>query len=97
MSLLREADVVVGLRLHSLILAASMGTPAVSVAYDEKVGGFMELSGARELLVEPCNLGATAVKAAGDKDELGERLMASCNEQRRRILREADNLFEELN
>ncbi len=96
MSLLGEADVVVGLRLHSLILAASMGTPAVSVGYDEKVGGFMELAGAKELLVEPSNLGVTALKASINRDELGERLIASCEEQRVRILGEAKRLFEEL-
>jgi len=96
MSLLGEADVVVGLRLHSLILAASMGTPAVSVGYDEKVGGFMELAGTKELLVEPGDLGAAAVRAAGDRDELGDLLRASCEEQRGRILLEARRLLEEL-
>ncbi|MEM8718397.1 MAG: polysaccharide pyruvyl transferase family protein [Cyanobacteria bacterium P01_G01_bin.39] len=37
----RELDVVVGMRLHSLILAAGIGIPAIGIEYDPKVRYFM--------------------------------------------------------
>lgn len=40
--LIRRADCVLGMRLHSLILAAAGGIPFSGVAYDPKVSGFME-------------------------------------------------------
>jgi polysaccharide pyruvyl transferase WcaK-like protein len=36
-SLLGQVDLVVGMRLHALIMAVSMGVPAVGVVYDPKV------------------------------------------------------------
>lgn len=35
----------IGMRYHSNIFAAKMGTPFVAVAYEEKMSGFMELAG----------------------------------------------------
>ena len=45
-----EASLVVGLRLHSLVLAGLAGTPVASVGYDVKIDGFMELAGASRYL-----------------------------------------------
>lgn len=42
-STLGKAGLVVGLRLHSLVLAAQSGTLVASIGYDSKVGGFMEM------------------------------------------------------
>mgnify|MGYP006282563777 CR=1 FL=1 len=42
LGLLGEASLVVGLRLHSLILASIQGTPFTSIDYDIKIRGFME-------------------------------------------------------
>lgn len=36
---------VIGMRYHSNIFAAKMGTPFVAVVYEEKMGGFLDLAG----------------------------------------------------
>lgn len=41
---LSEMDLVIGLRLHSVILASAQGVPTIAVEYDPKVRGFMEMS-----------------------------------------------------
>ena len=38
---LRSFDIVIGTRLHSLILAAGLGIPVLAAVYDKKVAGFM--------------------------------------------------------
>lgn len=43
--LIRQADAVLGMRLHSLIFAAAQGTPFAGVAYDPKVTGFVDYIG----------------------------------------------------
>ena len=43
--LLSQCQLVVGMRLHSLILAASAGVPSVALVYDPKVQNFMESLG----------------------------------------------------
>lgn len=50
-SLLRQMDFVVGMRLHSLVIAASNFIPVIGIAYDEKVSAFMSL-----LEMEDCTL-----------------------------------------
>ncbi|KIL46618.1 hypothetical protein KP77_27450 [Jeotgalibacillus alimentarius] len=38
-----EQDIIIGTRLHSLILAVRTGTPVIAVGYHEKVGSFSKL------------------------------------------------------
>jgi polysaccharide pyruvyl transferase CsaB len=45
MALLGKAQFLIGMRLHSLIMAAAMGVPAIGLVYDPKVGAFSELAG----------------------------------------------------
>ena len=42
MAFLSSLDLVVGMRLHSLVLASVMGVPCVGLVYDPKVRGFLE-------------------------------------------------------
>ncbi len=41
MTLLGGMDLVIGMRLHSLILAATMNVPVIGIAYDPKIIGFL--------------------------------------------------------
>ncbi len=45
-----KAQLIVGMRLHSLIFAASAGVPAVAIEYDPKVRALCERVGTRHLL-----------------------------------------------
>jgi N-acetylglucosaminyldiphosphoundecaprenol N-acetyl-beta-D-mannosaminyltransferase len=45
LSTIAQADLVVGMRLHSLIFAASAGVPAVAIDYDPKVRAMAERTG----------------------------------------------------
>ncbi|MHB1418807.1 MAG: polysaccharide pyruvyl transferase CsaB [Bacillota bacterium] len=45
MGLIGEMDMVLGMRLHSLIFAANMGVPMVGLVYDPKVQAFIERLG----------------------------------------------------
>ncbi len=45
LSIIAECDMMVGMRLHALILAAAAGVPSVALAYDPKVAAFMQASG----------------------------------------------------
>ncbi len=40
-----ECELVIGMRLHSLIYAAAKGVPAIGVSYDPKVSGFVDYLG----------------------------------------------------
>lgn len=40
--IIREARIVLAMRLHSLIYGVSMNTPVVAIKYDPKIDGFME-------------------------------------------------------
>jgi polysaccharide pyruvyl transferase CsaB len=46
--LISTLDLVIGMRLHSLILAAGLGVPVIAAEYDPKVRGFMEEIGQAE-------------------------------------------------
>ena len=41
-SVLSEADVLIGMRLHSLIYATTLAIPAMALCYDPKISAFME-------------------------------------------------------
>ncbi|MFJ9497378.1 polysaccharide pyruvyl transferase CsaB [Brevibacillus centrosporus] len=45
MSVLKQCDYVVGMRLHSLILACMLRTPFIGISYDPKIDRFVERAG----------------------------------------------------
>lgn len=47
-----ESDLVIGMRLHSLIAAASLGVPMIAINYHMKVRSFMESIGLGEWITE---------------------------------------------
>ncbi len=78
-------DLVLGVRLHALIFAASRGTPALGLAYDPKVSAFMADVGLRSL---PADTSAEALEQAlahawEQRAELRARLDAAVPELRR--------------
>jgi len=50
--LISKLYAVVGLRYHSNIFSAKMKTPFVSVAYEQKMNGFVKLSGMEDYLID---------------------------------------------
>lgn len=93
MRLLGSMELVIGLRLHSLVFAAAMGTPFASISYDTKIAGFMELAGMQDCLV---HLGQGLEKLSNVVDvirsnRLGyvEILSESCGSMKKRIWRES--------
>jgi N-acetylglucosaminyldiphosphoundecaprenol N-acetyl-beta-D-mannosaminyltransferase len=50
LSIIAQADLVVGMRLHSLIFAASAGVPAVAIDYDPKVRAMAERTGSMHMV-----------------------------------------------
>ena len=90
---------VIGMRYHSNIFAAKMGTPFVAVVYEEKMSGFLELAGLGDYGLQLCDL---SFEALDEKfctlethyDELRNRLRQALPEWRRRAYRTIDLLSE---
>ena len=92
-TILDSADLVIGLRLHSLVLAATAGIPTATVDYDPKVRGFMEMVGAQEYVCRPEDrlsaLTDAAHRALDERDQVREQLKDSVEFMRRGIMGEA--------
>lgn len=75
---LSEADLVIGMRLHTLILSAIAGTPFVAIGYDPKVMSFVKESG-QILACETAHMSLERIQSAVQEalsrlPELEERL-----------------------
>jgi polysaccharide pyruvyl transferase WcaK-like protein len=92
---LGSVSLVVGFRLHSLILAASQGVLVISVGYDEKIRGFLEYAGVPDSVVEPGDLTAKTGELLRD-DGVGDLLRDSCSIMRRRVEEETEVVVESL-
>lgn len=93
MTVLGKMRLVVGLRLHSLIFAARQGVPIVSIDYDQKIRGFMELAEVGGYLCNPVDpvesIIGKAEAALAESDDITSRLRKSCKKMRLRIEAEA--------
>jgi len=96
MAVLGCMRLVLGMRLHSLIFAAAQGVPFLSVDYDPKIRGFMELAGVGSLLYSPINGSGAFIevveRALNGGEALKARLLRSCGEMRAAIVLEARRL-----
>lgn len=88
--LIARCDLVVGMRLHSLIFAAGAGVPCVPIVYDPKVSSFASEAGL-ETTVEigaGAEVLAHAVRQAwAQRHAAAEKLAAAAMEFRKRALR----------
>lgn len=50
--ILGSMDMVIGMRLHSLIFAANQGVPIVAINYDPKIKGFMKMINQQDKIIE---------------------------------------------
>lgn len=55
---------VIGMRYHSNIFSAKMGTPFISVSYEQKMSGFMDISGLSDYCIKVEDLNADRLKTA---------------------------------
>jgi len=98
MDLLGGMNAVFGMRLHALILAAMRGVPIVSVDYDPKIGGFMELVGAEEYLSRPEDKPGIMMKrmeaALDNAAMLRKTLLDKIELMKREIIAEAQRVAE---
>ena len=81
LALIGKAELVIGMRLHSLIMAANQCVPAVGIVYDPKVAAFASMAGYP--MVE-------SLKALSDGDTWARTLSQaweSQDEQRRYLVR----------
>lgn len=75
MGLLGRLDLLVGMRLHALIMAAASATPAIGLVYDPKVSAFSDLAGFPTI---------ASITALEDSDNLA-RTMAQVWEHREAV------------
>ncbi len=67
-----RCDLLVGLRLHSILFALLSGTPAVALAYDPKVRSLARLAGHEELCLDLSDLSGLGDALAGAWARRGE-------------------------
>jgi colanic acid/amylovoran biosynthesis protein len=55
---------VIGMRYHSNIFAAKMGTPFIAIPYEEKMQGFLELAGLTDFIVQLDDISESKLRRA---------------------------------
>ncbi len=86
--LIRSAEYVVSARLHGMVLAAAAGTPYAGIAYDPKVEGFAEDTGAPLLPLRPDPREVVALVQSGRAPD-----WRAVNAARRRVRASLDRLL----
>lgn len=93
-ALFRHARLVLGVRLHALLLAASMGTPVVGIAYERKVTSLFERLEMSEYCVNLFDLDedelvSICMRALDEEGAIRQRLHQRVAELRQRVLESA--------
>lgn len=81
LSNIASCEIMIGMRLHALILAAGAGVPSVALAYDPKVTAFMESSGQGDAVYDlsqsdPDRLSALLSQVWAERKDRAEALQA---------------------
>ena len=87
-----SCDLMIGMRLHALILAAAAGVPSVALSYDPKVDAFMRASGQGEAVYDlahsdPDVLQSLLTRAWAERGERAAALRAALPSLRARAAR----------
>lgn len=97
--IIREAEFVFAMRLHTLIYAVSMDTPVIAIKYDPKVDGFMEYL-QQKYYVTLKNVDVELLKKYADKcikEGHSEETKKLCGEMREKARMNIDIALELLN
>ncbi|MFB3882106.1 MAG: polysaccharide pyruvyl transferase family protein [Armatimonadota bacterium] len=86
--LLGQCDVIVGMRLHALVLAVAAGKPFVAISYDQKVEEFAQRTGMGKYIHSADGFTAEAV-IGSCREVLSQPNLGSALEAKREELREA--------
>ena len=96
-----RAKFVLGMRLHTIIYAAKMGTPVIGLSYDPKVAGMMETFNQKcyvdikdvtlEKLVEYADI------IFNDHGNISKQLMETCEKLEKKALETANMAVEIIN
>lgn len=80
LGIIKNAEFVLGMRLHTLIYSAKVGTSVIGLVYDPKVKAMMDYL-SQDYVVDVSNFDIDQIKAyadeiIGEKDEISEKLRA---------------------
>ena len=95
LALVKQMDVVVSMRLHSLIFAAGQNVPVVGVVYDPKVSGFLDYLG-QELYLPLEELSLAELKTLIDRALTRESADEAAVARLRKLAEENPKLAREL-
>jgi polysaccharide pyruvyl transferase WcaK-like protein len=98
LGILQRMELVLGLRLHSLILGAAAWTPVVGIDYDPKIRGFMEQAEAEDYLTgvrdTPEALTRQIADALDSHTTITRKLLKNCERMKTLIKQESNRIPE---